>query len=379
MKVVEPGETIGVLGAGQLGRMFAIAARRLGYRVAVFGGDADSPTGQVSDIAIDAPFDDEQALTDFANQVKAVTYEFENVPTTAVQLLQERIPVCPGELALATSQHRFREKSKVQELGIQTAQFHLATSQAEVDDGVAKLNGSAIIKTVRDGYDGKGQCRVDALSEANGVWMELGEKDLIVEQIVDFTSEVSVVGVRGHDGDFRAYGPIWNHHADHILDISICPAWNLDEQVRDNAVEMTRTILDGLDVVGVMTVEFFVTSDGSLVVNELAPRPHNSGHLTIDAHVTCQFEQQVRAMCGLPLGSVEQRQPTAMANLLGKHIASTTAPQWQSMLSRSDVKLHLYGKTGTQSQRKVGHLTVLGSDIEAVEQSAREARGLLMP
>ncbi len=374
MKVISPGSTIGVLGSGQLGRMFAIAARRMGYRVHTLSPDYDTPTGQVADREVQAAYDDLDAVRDFARGVDVVTFEFENVSADATEAAAAHAPVRPAGAVLHTTQNRLREKGFLAGAGIPVAPFAPVRSLAELDAALAALGTPAVLKTAGWGYDGKGQVKIADPREAAAAWQAIGGQEAILEAFVDFDREVSVVAARGLDGSFAHFGVIENRHHRHILDVSIAPA-AVPPGVEREAVEIARGILEGLDVVGVLCVEMFLTRDGRLLVNELAPRPHNSGHLTFDACVTSQFEQQLRAICGLPLGSTELLRPAAMANLLGD-LWTDGVPDWAAACAFPDVKLHLYGKATARPGRKMGHLTALaGTGEEAVEKvvAARSA------
>jgi len=373
--VIAPGATLGVLGSGQLGRMFAIAARRLGYRVHTFSPDGDSPTGQVADVEVTAAWDDLDALRAFARQVSVVTLEFENVPLAAIEAVEAFVPVRPNGQALHTTQQRVREKTFLAEHGVPTVPFARATSLNELWAAVARIGTPAVVKTAAFGYDGKGQFKVTTPADVEFLWEAVGHQEVIVEKLVDLQSEISVVAARGLRGEQVEYVPFENGHRDHILDITTAPAM-VHPWVARRAVEITRDLLDQLHYVGVLCVEFFVTTDGELLVNELAPRPHNSGHLTIDACVTCQFEQQVRAVCGLPLGSTELLRPAAMANLLGD-VWANGEPDWAAALRRPDVKLHLYGKAQPRAGRKMGHLTALGDSAAEARERVLAARDAL--
>ncbi|MBX3441775.1 MAG: 5-(carboxyamino)imidazole ribonucleotide synthase [Planctomyces sp.] len=379
MKPILPGATLGVLGSGQLGRMFAIAARRLGYRIEVYSPDSQTPAGQVCDREWAAAYDDLDQLRAFAAGVDVVTLEFENVSADAVNTIERTTPVRPGPGVLETAQHRSREKSALRRMGIPTAPFAIVRSAREVEDALPgpEFQGEGILKTSAWGYDGKGQRRLASGDDLSAAWQSLGDQECVLEGIIDFECEASAIGVRGLDGEFRTFGPFLNEHRNHILDVTIAPAEQLSDRTRREALDITRTIMDSLNVVGVLCVEFFVERGGRLLVNELAPRPHNSGHLTIDAHRCCQFEQQVRSVCGLPLGSVEQLQPAAMANLLGDVWDAPGGPDWQSLLALPDVKLHLYGKDEPRAGRKMGHLTALAETPSAAEALARQARETL--
>jgi 5-(carboxyamino)imidazole ribonucleotide synthase len=375
-QVILPGATLGVLGSGQLGRMFAIAARRLGYRVHVLSPDSDTPTGQVADREIAAAYEDHAAVAAFAREVAVVTFEFENVLLETVNAASSYAPVRPSGSVLHTTQHRLREKGFLQAHGFPTTPFAAIRSESDLEALSAALV-PGILKTAAWGYDGKGQKRVGTLADVRQAWQgEFRRQEAILEQLVDFELELSVVGVRGLDGRTVCYGPIENSHRNHILDVSLCPA-RVAARIAQEAIDLARAILTELDVVGVLCVEMFLSRDGRLLVNELAPRPHNSGHLTIDGHVSCQFEQQVRAVCGLPLGSTEQFRPVAMANLLGD-LWSGGEPDWSAALSDPAVKLHLYGKRDAKPGRKMGHLTATGASIELARDSVCRAREKLI-
>lgn len=374
MKSVLPGSTIGVLGSGQLGRMFAISARRLGYRVHTYSPDRDSPTGQIADEEIDAPYEDLDRVREFASAVDVVTFEFENVPAATADAASQCALVRPAGDVLHTTQHRLREKTFLRKHGFPVTRFERIASDDDPKRVVPEF-GPAILKTAGFGYDGKGQYRVKSLEEAEAAWAAMGRQEAVLEAVVDFAAELSVVGVRGADGDCVFFAPSINAHVNGILDVSSAPA-PFDPAVARRAEEITRGLLNELSVVGVLCVEFFLTRGGELLVNELAPRPHNSGHLTIDACITSQFEQQVRAVCGLPLGSTEMLRPAAMANLLGD-VWGNGEPDWLAALALPELKLHLYGKTDPRPGRKMGHLTVTADTAAEAERLVREARARL--
>ncbi len=376
-QLIPPGSTLGVLGSGQLGRMFTIAARRLGYRVHVLSPDDDTPTGQVADLEIRASYDDLDAIAAFARGVSVVTFEFENVPAATTAAAEKFAPVRPGGNVLHVSQNRLREKTFLKNAGIPVTPFLPVRSQEDLLAGLAQFGLPAVLKTADWGYDGKGQVRIESLEEVASVWPQFAGKEAILEKFIGFVSEVSVVGVRGLDGSFVSYGPIRNSHANHILDVSVMPA-GVSQKVEERAIEITREIFGRLEVVGVLCVEFFLDHNGDLLVNELAPRPHNSGHLTIDACTSCQFEQQVRSVCGLPLGSPRQHRPAAMANLLGD-LWNGGSPHWQRALSLADIKLHLYGKAEPRPGRKMGHLTALADTPHDAAERIIIARTALRP
>ena len=350
-KPILPGATLGVLGSGQLGRMFAIAARRLGYRVHVLSPDNDNtPTGQVADLEVRADYLDLDRVTEFAQQVSVVTFEFENVPAETTAACERFCPVRPAGTVLYTSQNRLREKTFLRDAGLPVTPFVAVRSVEELTAALAQQGLPAVLKTADWGYDGKGQVVIRSMAEASDAWSRLSVPQAILESFIDFDSELSVVAARSIDGNFVSYGPIGNLHSHHILDVSVCPA-HVPAHIADESIEITRAVLKKLNVVGVLCVEFFLTRTGQLLINETAPRPHNSGHLTIDAHVTCQFEQQVRAICGLPLGSSELRSPAAMANLLGD-VWEAGPPNWPAAMQHPNLKLHLYGKQEEESDEK---------------------------
>jgi 5-(carboxyamino)imidazole ribonucleotide synthase len=376
MKPILPGSTVGVLGSGQLGRMFAIAARQMGYRVHTFSPDSDTPTGQVADVEVAASYDDLAAVRAFARNVSAVTFEFENVPAAAAATAAEHVPVRPGGEVLHVTQHRLREKDFLSQHGFPVTPYRAVRTVEDVRAAVRELGPAAILKTASFGYDGKGQSKVRSLAEAEAA-VGAGDVQRIYEAFVDFDREVSVVAARGVDGSFAHWGVIENTHANHILDLSVAPA-DVPPAVARDAAEIARGILEQLGVVGVLCVEFFLTKSGKLLVNELAPRPHNSGHLTIDASTTSQFEQQLRAVCGLPLGDTRLHRPAAaMTQILGD-LWTDGEPDWAAACAVPGVKLHLYGKADPRPGRKMGHLTALADSPAEAARVASEARSRLL-
>ena len=369
---VLPGATVGVLGSGQLGRMLALAARRMGYRAHVFSPDSDSPTGQVADKEWSATYDDLEAVGEFARSVDVVTLEFENVPAITVEEVSKVVPVRPGLKALQTAQNRLREKTFLRDGGFPVAPFREVPELVALDGALREIGVPAVLKTAGFGYDGKGQSKIEVAEDADKAWSALGG-EAILESWVSFEKEVSVVAVRRLDGSFAHYGAVENTHRNHILDVTVAPA-DVSPEVEREAVEIARGIFEELEIVGTACVEFFVTGDGKLLVNEIAPRPHNSGHWTIEGAVTSQFEQQLRAVCGLPLGSTGRERPAAMANLMGD-LWYAREPDWDAVCSLADVKLHLYGKAEARPGRKMGHLTAVAETPEAAAQKVREARG----
>jgi 5-(carboxyamino)imidazole ribonucleotide synthase len=373
-----PGATIGVFGSGQLGRMLALVARRMGYHIHTFSPEQNSPTGQVADVELCAPYADLAAVRTFVHGVDVVTFEFENVAAAVAQIAEEEgVPVRPGGWVLHTTQNRLREKSFLAAAGLPVTPFVAVQHLAELQAGLARLGYPAVLKTAAFGYDGKGQVKIAKADEAPAAWQAIGEQPAVLEAFVNFDRELSVVAARGVDGSFAHYGVIENRHHNHILDLSLAPA-RVAPHVVDDAIAIAHTILEKLAVVGVLCVELFLTPEERLLVNELAPRPHNSGHLTIEAAGTSQFEQQLRAICGLPLGATTLLRPAAMANLLGD-LWQPGEPNWAAACALPEVKLHLYGKQTARPGRKMGHLTALAESIDAAQALVLTARERLMP
>jgi 5-(carboxyamino)imidazole ribonucleotide synthase len=355
--------------------MFAIAARSMGYRVHVLSPDTDTPAGQVADVEVAAAYDDLDAVRAFASEVAVVTFEFENVPAATAAAAEERAPVRPGGGVLHVCQQRLREKSFLAAAGLPVPDFLAVRTLEDLRAGLQRIGSPAVLKTAAFGYDGKGQAKVGSLAEAEAAWAAVGRQECILEAFVDFECEVSVVAARGLDGAFAHYGVIENVHRRHILDVSVSPA-PVEPAILSEAVALARAVLEELEVIGLLCVEMFLTKGGSLLINELAPRTHNSGHLTVDACVTSQFEQQLRAVCGLPLGSTDLLRPAAMANLLGELWAGGE-PDWAAACAFPEVKLHLYGKAEARPGRKMGHLTALAPTIDAARDRVLEARRAL--
>lgn len=350
-QVFAPGATIGIMGGGQLGRMTALAAARLGYRCHVYCPDADSPAAQVTSAATVAPYDDEAALQRFADAVDVVTFEFENIPDSAAEFLATRKPTRPKPFVLHICQQRLREKDFLSLNGVPVTRYLPVPDQESLEEAVRRLGLPAILKSAQFGYDGKGQVRLTAESNLGEAWTRMGGPLGILEAEVDFALEVSVIVARGIDGQVALYPPVENRHRHHILDETIAPADLRPETIAD-AERIARNIAGAFNLVGLLGVEMFVTKSGKVLVNELAPRPHNSGHWTMDACVTSQFEQFVRAVCGLPLGSTAHHAPAVMKNLIGDDVKA-----WREILADPQAKLHLYGKAEARPGRKMGHVT----------------------
>ena len=372
---VLPGSVVGILGSGQLGRMFAIAARRMGYRVHTYSPDYDTPAGQVADVEVASAYDDLESVEAFARNVDVVTFEFENVPADAVAAASRHALVRPGGHVLHTTQQRLREKRFLVSAGLPVTPFWEVATLGDLRAAVRELGMPAVLKTAAFGYDGKGQIKLTSEADIDSAWSKVGGSELVLEAYVDFEREVSVVAARGMDGSFAHYGVVDNSHANHILDVTVAPS-SVSSATANDAVEIARVVMEKLDVVGVLCVEFFVRRDGSLLVNELAPRPHNSGHFTFDACLTSQFEQQLRAVCGLSLGSTELLRPAAMANLLGD-LWDDGEPNWSAALQIPDVKLHLYGKLQARRGRKMGHLTAIAESPQVAAERVLAAREAL--
>ncbi|MFN8656239.1 MAG: 5-(carboxyamino)imidazole ribonucleotide synthase [Candidatus Obscuribacterales bacterium] len=369
--VIYPGATIGMLGGGQLGRMFALSAAQLGYRVIGFTPEENSPLSQVTGETICAQYEDQEALKRFAAKVDVVTIEFENIPVETANLLAQLKPVRPRPQVLHIAQNRLREKSFLKDNGFKVAPFIIVKEESQLEEAIDTLGVPAVLKTTGFGYDGKGQRVVRAPEAAPEAWKSLNASELIVEEFIPFEREISVIGARSISGEFKAFGPIENQHKNHILDLSTVPAklsWSLEEE----AIEITRSLMEKLDVVGLLCVEFFLAEDERLLVNEVAPRPHNSGHYSIEACSVSQFEQHVRAITGLPLGKTHVEGAACMANLLGD-VWDDGLPDWSRALT-SDVHLHLYGKRDARPGRKMGHITALAKYPDEAKELARAAR-----
>jgi 5-(carboxyamino)imidazole ribonucleotide synthase len=400
METLLPGARLGVLGGGQLGRMFALAARRMGYAVGVYTDQAGSPATQVAERVVVGSYEDVDAIAAFAAGVDALTLEFENFAAAAIAAAERVTRVRPGHLALHVTQHRSREKEFLSLRGLPVVPYVAVTSGAELEAAVARFDGGCLVKTAGFGYDGKGQVALGRVpdaerSEAAAALVSAGP--VVVERRIELAAELSVVAARAADGGFVPYLPLINRHVDQVLDVSSFP-WGprataagegprlgglddptgglLTPALLAAAVEATEAIFSGLEFVGLGCVEFFVAADGGLYVNEVAPRPHNSGHLTIEACATGQFEQQVRALCGLPLGSPAPLAPAAMANLLGD-LWGGGEPAWAAALREPGVRLHLYGKAAARPGRKMGHLTAVAPDGATALARVQRARSAL--
>ncbi|MEM9348179.1 MAG: 5-(carboxyamino)imidazole ribonucleotide synthase [Planctomycetota bacterium] len=378
---VEP--TIGMLGGGQLGQMFCHAAKRAGVKTHVFCPGDGEPATRVCDTKTIAAYEDLEAVEVFARSVDAVTYEFENVPAATAEACAKHVPVRPGQQVLAAAQNRIIEKTTLSSHGIPVGTFATVTSYDSLKIAVQSVGTPAVLKTASGGYDGKGQ-RVLHRGDENELtyaWEDLGRQPCVLEAFIDFEQEVSIVAARGtpeSGGGVVTYGPIANTHRNHILDVSVVPS-GAPERVEQQAVEIAEQVMTALDVVGVLCVEFFQTRDGRMLVNELAPRPHNSGHLTIDAYTSSQFDQQVACVLGKPPLSVELKQPAAMVNLLGELWPEQGEPPWDIIQSNAMQHLHLYGKAQARPGRKMGHFTALARTPHEAIRDAVESRSRITP
>ena len=371
--MILPGATLGLLGGGQLGRMFTLAARRLGYRVLVLDPDADGPAAQVADATLVADYDNADALARLAASCSAITTEFENVPAASLERLAAHVPVRPGAQAVAIVQDRIREKHFLRRHDFPLGTYIVVSDAPPANPPPGLFPG--VLKRARFGYDGKGQVAVATVADLPAAFAELGRVPCVLEQRVDLATEVSVIVARGTGGDMAVYPLAENRHRAGILDTTRVPA-AVDPALARDAAGIACAIADALEYVGVLAVEFFVARDGRLLVNEIAPRPHNSGHYTLDACVTGQFEQQVRALCGLPLGDPHLLAPAVMVNLLGEIWQSGTPP-WDALLGIAGAKLHLYGKRAARAGRKMGHVTCVAADAAGAEAQAAAVKRVL--
>lgn len=357
--MIRPGCTIGMLGGGQLGRMSLLAGRRLGYRFVVLDPSADAPAAAVADHTIQAQFDDREALRRFAALCDVVTLEFENIPVTAIEFLQQWVPVYPGVQALHICQNRRREKEFLQSNGIPCARFAVVTSAAELDAARQRIGYPCVLKTADFGYDGKGQRKLTPADDSAALWAALAAPAAVLEQWIQFSGEYSIICARTATGESRTFPIAHNIHKNHILHTSVAPV-ELSAPLQQEAAGLATLLAAKLEVVGLLAVELFLTDQGWLV-NEMAPRPHNSGHYSFDACATSQFEQHIRAIAGLPLGDTRLLMPVAMVNLLGD-VWEKGEPDWHALLAHPMAKLHLYGKAEARKGRKMGHFCVLADN-----------------
>jgi 5-(carboxyamino)imidazole ribonucleotide synthase len=369
------GKTIGVLGGGQLGRMLAQAVKRLGGRIHVYEPQAQCPAGAVADNEVNAPYEDIAALSAFARECDVVTYEFENVPSAPLRAIEGLTRLHPDWRVLATAQNRSREKNWLKQNGFPHARFAEVPAGGDLNAGIREVGVPCVVKTADFGYDGKGQMKVMTEADLSAAVQRFAGQAVVIEQFVDFACEVSAVVARSEGGETAVFPVAENIHTNHILDFSIVPA-RVAPAVRAAAERMACAVAEKIGLVGVLGVEFFVSRSGAVLINELAPRTHNSGHYTLDACATSQFEQQARAICGLALGPVELIRPVVMVNILGD-VWAKGEPDWAALQDRPGVHLHLYGKAEARAGRKMGHFNVLADEVEVALDLARQAKALL--
>ncbi len=370
--MILPGATLGMLGGGQLGRMFVVAARTMGYHVIVLDPDPNSPAGQIADEHLHAAYNDEWALQQLAKSCDAITTEFENVPSATLRTLEPLCPVRPAAYAVELTQDRIREKTFLRDAGLPTAPFHTILSTEDIATAFNDLEAPVVLKRAAFGYDGKGQAICHTVEEVTKAFLSMGEVACVLEKKIELAIELSVVLARSVDGTTTPYPVAENIHDNGILDVTLVPA-RIDDNLQTRAYAMAEQISTELEYCGIMAVEFFVTHDDEIMVNEIAPRPHNSGHYTLDACISSQFEQQVRMMCGLAAAETRLLTPVVMVNLLGETWGDDQ-PEWQQLLQHPNIKLHLYGKQEARPGRKMGHFTVLHQDLSQAEALAEQLK-----
>jgi len=359
-KLILPGATLGVLGGGQLGRMFCVAARTMGYRVVVLDPDPQCGAGLIADVHIKAGYDDQAALEEMANQCDAVTLEFENIPSQSVRFVAEKTTVYPAADALEIAQNRDREKQFAKKAGLQPVPYFALLQESDLQLAADEVGFPAILKSNTLGYDGKGQFVVNDFAELGAAYEQIGKVDCVLEKKINIRCEVSAIVARNASAELAAFPVSENQHRNGILHMSIVPA-RVSNELTKLAIENASILAEALSYVGILAVEFFVSDDDVLYFNEMAPRPHNSGHYSKDACVTSQFEQQVRMMCGLKPGDTRLLSPVVMVNMLG----DLWTPDWLNIFTQNNIKLHLYGKTEARPGRKMGHFNVLAEDVES--------------
>jgi 5-(carboxyamino)imidazole ribonucleotide synthase len=373
--MILPGETLGILGGGQLGRMFTVAALTMGYRVMVLDPDPDSPAGALASEHICAGYTDEDALRRLSTTCSAVTTEFENVPASSLEMIAKHIPVHPSANIIRIARDRILEKKALRDIGLSTADYHVIKSTRDITPALEHIQLPAILKTATLGYDGKGQETISEAAHVEEAFKRLGSAPCVLEERVDLAAEISVILARGESGSIKTYPPSENIHRDGILELSIVPA-RIPEELQRRAVDMACDLASALAYCGVLAVEFFVDRNGRLLINEIAPRPHNSGHFTLDACVTDQFQQQVLTLCGFDPAETRLLSSAVMVNILGD-AWKNGEPAWESVLNDRTAHLHLYGKKEPRCGRKMGHITCTGDDIETLIEKAKYFSNLL--
>jgi 5-(carboxyamino)imidazole ribonucleotide synthase len=374
--MILPDASLGVLGGGQLGRMFTLAAHSMGYRVIVLDPDPHSPAGLIADQHINADYQDRAALQMLGDECAAITTEFENIPAESLEFLEQYCPVRPGADAVRIAQNRINEKTFIRQQGLATAPFAAIYEAADIEDAISGLQPPLLLKTASMGYDGKGQQQVSTADEAGAAFIQAGGAPCILEEMVELEREISVILVRNTSGLTAVYPVGENRHVNGILDTTIVPS-GVDTAIIDAAIDMARKLADAMNYCGVLAVEFFCTRQGELLINEMAPRPHNSGHYTVDACATSQFEQQVRMMCGLAPSDTKLLSAVVMTNLMGD-IWNDGTPAWQHVLNEPGAHLHLYGKREARPGRKMGHINCLADDADSALQATAKIRAALV-
>lgn len=371
-KQILPGATLGVLGGGQLGRMFCVAARTMGYRVVVLDPDPQCGAGHIADVHIQADYTDQAALENMAVQCDAITLEFENIPSQALRFIADKTVIYPVAESLEIAQNRDLEKQFAQKAGLQPVPYFAILNDSELKQAAAEIGFPAILKSNTLGYDGKGQFVVTTLDELKQAYQTVGRVDCVLEKQISIRCEVSAIVARNANAELANFPVSENQHRNGVLHMSIVPA-RVDESISQQAIESASILADAMSYVGILAVEFFLSDDNVLYFNEMAPRPHNSGHFTRDACVTSQFEQQVRMMCGLTPGDTRLMSPVVMVNMLG----DLWQPNWSDIFEHNNIKLHLYGKTEARPGRKMGHFNVLAEDVAAALDVAQGVFGKL--
>lgn len=368
--MINPENTIGIVGNGQLGRMSCIEAKKMGYTVLVYGPGKNSPAGQVADEEIDGDYTDLKSLENFSKRCKVITFEFENIPAESLEKIKEFCPIHPDPSVIQIAQNRFSEKNWFLKNGFPTTPFYEIKSAEDIKTALSNWNSKAVLKTVMFGYDGKGQAKIHQTEESESVWNSLKTNLAILEKWVEFTHELSVIVARNQSGEIKSFPVFENIHTNHILDVTFFPG-RFDRAISEQARKMAEELAEKIGLIGLLTIEMFLTSDGKLLINELAPRPHNSGHITFDVCMTSQFQQHIRSVCNLPLGNVQPLQSGMMMNILGDSWEKAE-PDWNELLKIDGLNLHLYGKSDPKPGRKMGHICVFGENFKNKIIAARE-------
>lgn len=370
MNMITPGKIIGIVGNGQLGRMSAIEAKKMGYIVFIYGPGKNSPAGQVADMEFDGEYSDLERLLDFSKKCSVITFEFENIPALSLEKIKSVCPIHPDPSVIQIAQNRLSEKNWFVQNGFPTTPFKEIRNDLDIVRALGEWNSKAVLKTVMFGYDGKGQAKIHSVDDADPAWKSLNTSVAILEKWVDFTHELSVIVARNESGETKTFPVFENEHRNHILDVTYFPG-RFPEKIQEEARLLGSQIADKINLIGLLTIEMFLTTNGELLINELAPRPHNSGHVTFDVCMTSQFQQHIRSVCNLPLGETEPMKPATMINILGDSWYGGE-PNWKTLLGVENLNLHLYGKSEPKPGRKMGHVTISGSitadDIKRIKR-----------